>query len=231
MKGISSTKKTLTKISFVIAPLFYLTAIIFVGIFSIRYGISKISEQQKEIKKYKTQVSILSEKIEVLENVESELPDITSNLVNALPLEDSSLLMLYQLKNVAGQNGVVLSGLDFNAGESEESGSLRTTKFSFTASINLSGSTNIITALENYSPIVIYDSFDIVKEGSVINTDVDARTYWSPAPDKIPPVTDKIKLLTEADQAIVSGVDSLIKPTLFTSDATSDPGRIDPFTF
>ena len=228
-KSIITKKSSLAKLKFVAFPLLYLFVISVVGFVVVRMGLTKISSQRSTIKKTEAQVKTLAEKVEVLGNASTYLPQYVSAISNALPGKNSALTLISQLKALSENSSTPL--VDMDIGFSGKVEGLNTVSFSYTAEVDKNSSKNIIEDSLLIAPILTYNSFDIRVEGGVYEIEADGNTYWAVFPEDIPSVTDKIVLMSEGDNELLT---SLMSLKSFSSDKIEPSGPYDrdnPFVF
>lgn len=228
-KLIISPKSSLSKFSFVVFPLLYLFIISIVGIIVVRTGLTKISGQRSVIKKTEAQVRALKEKVEVLGNASAYLPDYVSATFNALPSKNSALTLISQFKDLSDKNSSPIS--DFDIGISGKGEGVNTVNFSYIVEVERNSSKNLIKESLLVSPIMVYNSFDIKANEGAFEIEADGSTYWAVFPEKIPSVTDRIVLMKEGDNELISSLMSLRVSPFGKIDPSGPYNRDNPFIY
>ncbi len=192
-------------------PALLLIVLLFLFVFSLKIGISKISELQDGVNSQKENETILKQKEELLKSVEENVLD-QANIANiALPEKNPVLLSLYWIKYLGKDGLVELSNIKVGSGSTDQAG-INKISISFNLAGQIADVINGISQLKNVLPLIVVDKVDFQIEGPLANASVGVSSFWSPFPDKIPSLTQPLRDLTPEEKEILESLLSLTRP-------------------
>lgn len=196
-------------------------------VFGVKTGFEKIMQQRAALQKANATEKILKEKESNLREVQRIVNTQTDAAVNALPPENSSLAVISQLKSIAGQNLVAISGFkSMGGGGGKET--LRSLKISFSVNSNTAGVIAFLKSLNTIAPLVNIDKVELKTGTDQTQADILISCFWSNFPSKIPSVTQPLVDLNDTDKQILNEVSKLNvinsgEVLVPTNDSKSDP--------
>ena len=192
-------------------PALLLIVLLFLFVFSLKIGISKISELQDGVNSQKENETILKQKEELLKSVGENVLD-QANIANiALPEKNPVLLSLYWIKYLGKDGLVELSNIKVGSGSTDQAG-INKISISFNLAGQIADVINGISQLKNVLPLIVVDKVDFQIEGPLANASVGVSSFWSPFPDKIPSLTQPLRDLTPEEKEILESLLSLTRP-------------------
>lgn len=198
-------------------PALLLIALLFLFVFSLKIGISKIFVLQESVNSQKNIELVLRQKEELLTSVNENISDQTNIAGIALPERNPVLLSMYWIKYLGMDGLVKLSNIKVGSGNTDQAG-LNKISISFNIEGQIADVLNGISQLKNVAPLIVVDKVDlqIVSvapiEGSSANASVGVSSFWSPFPDKIPSLTQPLRDITSEEKDILASLLSLARP-------------------
>lgn len=215
-----STKKVLG----VVGPLVVLV-ILFVIV--AKFGISNVIELRSKINSAQKEETVLSQKVKVLETVSDALVTGSKLSTAVMPESNPSLIVLSQLKILAGTKGVFINNVKAGAEVKDETG-LSRVDLSFNSRGTREAVLSFLSETGNLAPIVKLNKLKITQSSGETLATISVASFWSPFPKTLPDVTEGINDLTPAEQTTLSEISNLIQP-IFTDIPAIDGGKDDPF--
>lgn len=215
-----STKKLVS----VIAPLVVLT-ILFIVV--AKFGMSKVSDLRVKLTSAQKDETTLTEKTKLLATISDSLGTGTVAATGAMPESNSSLIVLSQLKILAGTKGVFISNIKAGNEVKDDTG-LSRVDLTFDSRgpkdsiISFLGDTAKIAPITKLTKIKITQAL-----GETLAT-VTVSSFWSALPKTIPSVTESINDLTPAERNTLTEISKLIQP-IFIEIQANEGGKEDPF--
>lgn len=210
----------------VVIPLFAVTVLsILVGVF----GLSKISEGRSSLAKVQKDQVFLTQKLDILRTVASYATESTDGVLGALPNSNPSIAVISQIKSLAQENSVLISGIKSGPEILEKSG-LSRVDVTFDISAPREKSVVFLRAIETVAPIMIVDKIRLREESDLEKSTIIVKAFWSPLPSKLPSITTQINDLTAAEKQVTVEIGNLRKPNLVQVTPSQEVGRADPFS-
>ena len=124
------------------------------------FGFTKISDIRSRISKAERDQKILTQKLDILRNVEANGEAMSNIAVAALPDSNPSLSVISQLKTLAGMNGVILS--EIKAGASSTGSGIYPVSITFNVSGSRAQINSFITGIDKFAPISVVERIKII---------------------------------------------------------------------
>jgi len=212
---------------------------IIVVIFSFvlgNYIFSKINVLRKNNKDLNTKNEMLLTKVSELKTYEK---DISSDLVNVttstLPISNSGLFALSQLRNLAANNALSIEKASING-----IALVPNTKDIYLVSLEIEVKgedifvARFISEISNSMPLMEVVSIRGKASKNELNSIIGIYAYYSPLPEFLPTITESIEGLSENEMALFEKVKNYKKPTINTVvnpefNLEDLPQREDPF--
>ncbi len=218
------------KIKVMLVPLALLLAMIAMAAVVFKVGVNRISSQRSGLQNATKNETILSQKQQVLQTLESNILSYADAAIVAMPDKNPSLIALSQLKVLAERNTVILSNIEVGGKIKDKSGTSKTI-VSFEIEGTLAGVLDYLISTKSFAPLSIIDRVEIAQAGGVIRASVDLAVYWVPLPTKLPPISEPVRELTASETNLITELSNLEQP-LFIQVVPTDPsGRADPFAY
>jgi hypothetical protein len=193
------------------------------------FGISKVLELRGQIDAAQTQKNVLTQKLDILQNVNSTLGTAPDLATSALPAGNPSLLTISQLKTLAITNGIILTGIKAGTEIADPSG-LSRNDVSFEATGTREQVLAFLKGINTFAPINVVDTIKMNEQSGLTKATTTVKSFWSPLPTKLPSVTQAISDLTPDERVILSSVTSLTQPTFLALPPANTAGKTDPFS-
>src|SRR5947209_4536001 len=104
-------KKTPESVKLALSSSLPLVIVIILFIIVGNFGISKISDLQSQITQAQNDQNVLKGKLNLLQNVSAEVAAGSDISIAALPDANPSLVVVSQLRILASQNGLIITGI------------------------------------------------------------------------------------------------------------------------
>ncbi len=207
-------------------PVLILVLLVIFSLIGLSKGYSQVLSLRKELARVEKTENILKSKLNILTSNEDSVNTVFA--VAYLPSENSSLAALYQLKNVAAQNGLLFTNYKVGS-EVKESSDFVKSIISFELEGPLFQILNFVNMIKTVSPNIWIDKSELEFMGDLTRVKFYTKTYWSSFPTKIPALTDPITDLSQKDNEILSQIIDYFQPPfdVFTVDAARE--NLNPF--
>jgi Tfp pilus assembly protein PilO len=206
---------------------FFVVIILFVIVG--KFGFGKIVEIRDQIKKTQNDQQVLTQKLDVLRNIEATGEKSSNIAVNALPDTNPSLSVISQIKILSGKIGLTVSEIKAGSPGVNSSG-LSQVNVSFKVIGPREQVESFVTEISKIAPITIVDKIKISEStpGTSMGN-ISVKSFWAPFPTKIPAVDKAISDLTSQEQQTLQSLSELTQP-IFTDIPAGEGGRNDPFS-
>lgn len=200
---------------------------LFLGLIQVGYG--RITSQLEEYHSAKdTQVS-LNEKLNVLRQVSSSLPEADTTVI-AMPDKNPGAWVVSQVRGVSQENNVTLGSLDITAAKSEDSFN----KLQMSAELLLQDYASLIVLLKDLTNIAPVSTIDEVQvtgatPGGALEGTLKMTFYWSSLPTSLPAIDEAVNELTSQEQDILEKIGELEFPTFTILSPLGPTERQTPF--
>lgn len=202
--------------------------VVLLFIFAGKFALGKISEVRAKIAKEKKSQTVLTQKLDLLNQVENEFLDSSDASLLAMPSGNPALAVIYQLKRLAAEAGVSLSGIKAGAEVIDTSG-LKRVDISFEAT----GARPVIIAflksIESAAPISVIEKVKINETAGVARGEVSVKSFFADLPEKLPTLNSPTADLTSAERELLAKISSLKAPVFVEVPPSESEGREDPF--
>ena len=222
-KNLSTGTKQIT------VAVFPLLAVIILFIIVGKFGLSKISEVRAGLAKAQKDRTILTQKTDILRTVSASVGESANAALGVLPESNPSLAVVSQIKLLALENSVLVSGIKSGPEIADKTGLLRT-DISFDIIAPRDQMIAFIKATGNIAPVIVVDKIKLSENGGVERAAISVKSFWSPLPTKLPLLTTEITNLTEAEKQLITDMGSLRKPVFVIVPPSTGTGRTDPFS-
>ena len=203
--------------------------VMLVSVFIVPFGISQVSGIRAKISQEQVNQNILSQKLNILTSVSDAVSSQSSAVTIAVPDSNPALITLSQMKTLAGENGLALSGIKGGAEVKDKTG-LSAVDVSFDVNGPRPQIFAFLAAVNDISPVTVVSKIKMNESGGNALANVTVRSFWSSFPTKLPAVTDPESGLTADEKSTVTKVSALKQPIFSEVPASEVLGRSDPFS-
>jgi len=211
-----------------IMPIVYMAILICLFFVFIKVGLDKYITQQKLLREFRVQQNILSQKVNYLTENQSVIKQNTGLVSVALPEKNPALLLIANIKSFQSQVPLLISNIKVTSPSK-----LGQTKYSlgisFTVEGDIAGIMDLIGKLNNILPITLINRIMISGEGGAYLADIRITTFWENLPQKIPSVTDPIKLMSKDSITLLTKLQGMARPEFTNMSPQSPTTRTNPF--
>lgn len=208
-----------------VIPLF-IVIILFIAVGN--FGISKIVDVRNRIVTGQNSEKSLTQKLDILKIVSSELSLKSGLISSVMPGENPSLTVLSQLKILAISNGVILSSIKSTSGSGTAS-ELNQTSVSFSVTGARIQVLSFLRAIAKIAPITVVDKIKISGLGGGVTGDIAVKSYWVDFPKTIPSVSSPVTDLTAQEKVIINDLSAYIQPTFIELAPSQSSVNPNPF--
>lgn len=216
-------------IKVIIVPAGSLFALILLSFFAFKIGLSQIRKQQAELAQSRKNEKILTAKMDLLSTIESSIGFQTNTVVAALPNNNSAILALSQIREIANNQNLFMSNIKIGAGSSLASAKVSTINISFDVEGDMFSLFSLISAIKQLAPITHLTKAVLNFSGLRSEASISVKTYWADFPTKIPAVLDPSTPLNETETSTLDAVSGLSVPPLVNLAPSEPFERISPF--
>lgn len=209
----------------------FLPLVVIIILFVIigQFGFGKITDIRNQIETAKSDQKILTQKLDILRKIESTGEQSSNLVVAALPESNPSLLVVSQVKLLAGKNGLMVSGLKASTPAVGTNG-LSSVNISFNITGSRTQIESFIRGVISFAPITIVDKIKINESAPGSSSGgITLKSYWAPFPTKVPAVSQAVTDFTPDEQQILQNLGSLTLP-IFGQVPAASGGKSDPFS-
>ena len=212
-----------------VGPLALLVVLLLLFVFALRIGIGQIISLSRKVAESKVEEQVLTEKLEILKTSEdSALPLADLSLV-AIPAENPALIVISQLKNLAGEKGVGVSNIE--AKETAAFASIFHADIEVTVDGEIGPLFDFLKGLGSISPLLTLDQVIIRQESGITKVQALIFGNFAPLPTTLPSITSPLDELTAEEKDILAKISSYSQP-VFSEVTPSGPfERVDLFNF
>lgn len=201
---------------------------IFLFILVGNFGISKILEIRGQINQASADQNVLSQKVTLLQSVQTTISGSSNAAAVALPDSNTTLAVLSQLKNFGIINGTVLNNIKAGSPAQDPTG-LSRVDISFDISGTPDQVATYLKGLSGLAPIMVVGSIKINESTGVEKATTVVRSFWAALPKTLPTSTQSISGLSSDEQNVLSTVNKLTPPTFTAIPASAGAGKTNPF--
>ncbi len=205
-----------------------LTAVVILFFLAGNFGFSKISDVRANVKKIQADRNVLTQKLNLIRGVSQTAAAASSVASVALPASNPALTVSAQLKLLASQNGVLLSG--FKAGgEAADASGLSRADLTFDVTGSRPGVIAFIKGIKTFAPITLVDKIKINEAGGSSKATFSVKSFWSAFPKTLPAITEPIADLTADERKTLQDISTLTQPLFSEETVVPGGGKTDPF--
>lgn len=213
----------------IITPILMVVSLLMVTVFGLRIGISKIIEQQGQLKQELSTEKLLIDKESRLQEIKAVVVGNSDTALLALPTQNSVLSVINQVKALSNQYSGELSGFKtISQGNSDTVNSL---SLSFNVKTTPDNLFLFLNSLSTVAPITKFNKVDVKFGTSEANANITLSTFWSEFPTKLPALDQPLQSLTNEDQETLNMVNNLKPAETVKIEPNVPGGRGDPFVF
>lgn len=212
-------------------PVASLLGIIAASFIVYRITSNQVNSLMGEIKTAKKNNTILDEKINVLSQFSANTDESTIQAINAgIPENNSSLMMLAQIKSLASGFGLNLTNLTVSTPIKEKGSDLFRVDLQFDLDGSFEQIIPFLAQLKSYAPVNNIQEVEFVSGTESARGTITITVYYAELPQKIPAITDPVVELNAKEMEILSLLEGLGSPVFVDQEPTNpDLLRTNPF--
>jgi hypothetical protein len=205
-----------------------LLIVIILFIFVGNFGISKVLGLRGQIQSSEALQATLTQKLTILQTLSATAASGSTFALNALPDTNPAISTIGQLKILALQEGIILSGIKSSGGVSATSG-MNEASITFSADGALPKILSFLNDTTKVAPIIIVDRIAMSESLGTIRAEIGVKSYWADLPKTIPSIDSPVTDLTASEKATLSKITALTQPIF--AQAPASQGGINPNPF
>ncbi len=211
-------------------PVIVLAVVVTLFVYMINVGYSRITKQIEEYKTNQGIEGVLSGKLTLLKNVQSEVEDNTDTTILALPDRNPATWSISQLRQESIKNQVTMDSINVSNPASIEE-NLNTMDIDIhVVGEDIAKVLNFLMGLTTYAPISTIREAQMEKsQGGGLEASVKTSIYWSQLPLTLPAIDEPVNDLTSEEKQILNQISSLTRPTFTTLEPAAPKERLIPF--
>jgi len=214
-------------VKIIINSVFPMLAVLILFAFAGRFGVDKISEMRTKMQTLQNNINALSSKLTILEAVSSSQSQ-TNVVLSALPSRNSSIVVVSQLKILAGEQGVTITNIKGGA-EIKDPNGLSRVDITFDA---LGARPQIMAfagSIGGIAPLTLLDKIKINESGGGVRANISVKSYWSELPKSLPSITDQVGTFSNEEKDTITEIAKLTQPLFIELPASDTGGKSEPF--
>lgn len=192
-----------------------------------RFGLSKIESLRSQIKNTQKDENTLNQKISDLSAIGADVLDQANLSLLVLPDANPALVVISQLKVLAGNSGLILFNLKSGAEVTDKS--ISRIDLSFDVEGNEQGVVDFLREIQTIAPLTKVSKLKMSQSGGVVRANVITSSFWSDLPKKLPLATQKLENLTPAEENVLSQMSQMRLPAFISTQPASSAGKVNPF--
>ena len=205
-----------------------LLVVIILFIFVGNFGVSKVIDVRTQIQSANASQATLTQKLNLLQTLSGVASSEAPLAASAVPDANPTLSVISQLKILALEGGIVLTGIKSTSGVSTTNG-MNEAAISFTAEGAIPSIFSFLASTAKVAPIMIVDKIAMTEASGSITTDISIKSYWADLPKTIPSVDAPVTDLTVTERDTLTKVVSLTQPSF--TEVTPSQGGTNPNPF
>ena len=210
-----------------VVPIVLLVVLAILSGLSIRVGFARIGQQRQDVALARQNEGTLSQKEGVLRSIQGTVPAYVNTVAASLPEKNPALSMTSQLRTLALSNGLILENIKI--GSAVPSGGLSEVDITFGLEGTPPQVISYLNTIKNLAPVSTIEKSKINQSALGTRADLTVRVYYSPFPQKLPPLTEPIRELTEDERNILNRLSALSLPAFSNLQAQPAGTRENPF--
>jgi hypothetical protein len=213
-------------------PLMVISGVVLLALFLLQYSYPQIESKMGEIQQSNVTYQTLQDRLQVLNRFQSDvLGDKSDISFVVLPDKNPGAITLSQIKSKLEGIGAHVKNVEFVSSGNPLTNGVQTMDLNIEyESANLVSSAEVLTSLSTIAPITGLYEAEMSFQGDKYVTKLRTSVYWSPLPQELPPLTEPLNDLTEADKILLNKFNSYSFP-VFSSLSADQPNtaRENPF--
>lgn len=224
-KKTTSLPENVRQTAIAAAPLLVVIVLfIFVG----NFGISKVLGIRMQIASAQDSQAVLTQKLNLLQTLSPTAATAAPVTASAVPDSNPTLSAISQLRILALQGGIAISGIKSTSGISAING-MNEASVSFTADGTLSQIFSFLDSTRTIAPILVVDKITLTEAVGSVNAGITVKAYWAALPKTIPSIDAPVTDLTSSERDTLTKVVGLTQPSF--TQVTPSQGGINPNPF
>lgn len=205
-----------------------LVVVLFLSLIVGNFGISKVRSLRSQISQAQNNNNILTQKVDLLRNVSGSLSGSPDIATIAVPDSNPSLVVISQLKLIAGENSVVVSNIKTGAETKDKSG-LSSVAISFDAEGPREQIIAFLNTLSGSAPIIKVDKLKLTENSGITKAGTTVDAFWADLPKTLPALDNPIADLTSDEKSTLAKITQLNLPIFNQVNAATESAKSNPF--
>lgn len=211
----------LTKFKSLSASFLVLILIVIVALLGLSRLFHQFNLLRTQISTAKTVNNQLHTKLDNLRRLQNELSNTaTTDVVTALPSQNSALLVMSQLRLQALTDQLDIFDIKISASHQNTTG-LSSVSVDFVLTGPYNQILTFTESLPRFLPLVALSDVEIQQKLDLYEATISLQSFWSPFPETLPPVTEPITALSPAEHATILELSQYIHPSLLPISSLS----------
>lgn len=223
----------LSNIKNFLLPVGVIVAILVLGVVVANFLISRVTSTLGATREQETKNQVLKDRLSTLQELSEGIRNSVNIAALAIPDQNPSVLIVGQLKAIAGTYDIVLSNLTINTlGMAGTDSQIVTYDVAFEAAASDYDSISLfIDNLSKVTPLINLSSLKITTVTGVVGAEVKFTGFSSPFPSELPALDAPISGLTPEETDVLNTVGAFVHPTAVEQVAPQQSSpREDPFS-
>lgn len=219
---------TTNDLKFLAKPIgFFSLSLVVLGAVSF-VGINQLRDINQKIKASKKLQNTLTQNVEILREVEVEIGSQQDFIEVALPIGNTSVYFISQIKSLALENGLFISNIRTGV-SSDQGGGIFRAGVTFDVEGSVDAITLFVNRLTKILPIGNVNEVRTVMSGGIGRSSLTVDVYSSELPNQIPSLTSPIESLTAEEKDTLLELIGYTLPQFTKPEAQTPIVRENPF--
>lgn len=202
--------------------------VVFLSLMVVRFALIKITEMRAKIAAERKSQVVLRQKLDLLDGQGEEILDSSSVSLSVLPSSNPALIVLSQLRRLAGRDDV--NFISVKVGQEDEfANGIKSIVLSLEVEGMRAALFSFLKSIRAMAPISSVESVKMSGISDIVQAKVVVKSFWSPFPRKLPPFDSPVSDLTMSERDLLHKIDSLTKPVFVEIPPAETNKREDPF--
>lgn len=182
--------------------------------------LSRLSDYDKSIAISREAKVSLQERLSVLQGVNPEVARQVSDLSVVLPSQDSSIIVLNQVRVLANEKSVILKNISLLP-LSELTENYSSIQLNFIAEGVRENVMSFLADVTKMLPVSHFETLNVTSTTDFTLAQVTLRSFWASLPEQLPSLTETINTLTPEELQVLAELDGYRKPNTDVVTATN----------
>ena len=200
-------------------------------IFELSFFSGKLQEIGVQEADLRAKIATLTNRKNALAALTPEVVAQSAKSVVALPAENSAILVAAQIRQSASDHGVNLNNLTIGTYDDPTRPDFGNVQVGIIAEGSSPSILAFVGELPKLSPLLLVDTVNLTTNATSTLAQITVRSFWSPLPSTLPPLTEPLEALTPEESELLSKLAEYKSPTFNLNEESSSSGAVNTNPF